>query len=97
MTNSLLKLLVILIVEPNMTKTLHKNYLGINADSKKNAKKKRKKPVQTIIIGAHYDSHPCLTCVTDLQIIFCFCFERTCVLLNHYFGWTKQKCGPTFK
>lgn len=43
MTNSLLKLLVILIVEPNMTKTLHENYLGINANSKKNAKKKKKK------------------------------------------------------
>lgn len=55
MTNSLLKLLVILIVEPNMTKTLHENYLGINADSKKKCqKKKRKKPVQTIITNNYY-------------------------------------------
>ena len=26
-----------------------------------------------------------------------FSRERTCVLLRHYFGWTKQRCGCTYK
>lgn len=49
----LLKLLVISKVEPNMTKTLNENYLGINTYYSKKKCKKRKKPVQPIIIGAH--------------------------------------------
>ena len=27
------------------------------------------------------------------QLMMSLTFERTCVLLSHYFGWTKQKCG----
>ena len=44
-----------------MTKTLHENYLDINADSKKNAKKKKEKslykqqlllvPIMTLILA----------------------------------------------